>query len=187
MNILVAPYSGNLFYFRSDTTLIRAIDKYFVPECVSAVSIIPIVYFRCSRPGKAVAVRFAHRFIDAFGYGILIRPELAETITDNRPFIANALDYTSHIPLDIFPLEQYADHAASHPFRIAINGIQVFKEVVHPELADIHTLISRITPLCSTRVGDFIACELAFPLSVDKGEYITGEISGKRVIGFQVL
>lgn len=161
-------------------------EKYFIPDYVNSISLIPIVYFKCSRPGKSVPIKFAPRFIDSYGYGILIRPELSDSINSHREFISNALDFTSVIPLDTFSMEQYYDSFfREHPFSIKVNGEEVFQDLANPSKAEIYETIFRLTSYCATRVGDFIAFELANSLTVKKGENITANIP-KQIISFLV-
>ena len=59
MNIIVSPYGKESFYCRPDSTLIRALDEYYIPDQVEKVSAVPVMYIKTLRAGKAIANRFA--------------------------------------------------------------------------------------------------------------------------------
>ncbi|MBQ0006764.1 MAG: hypothetical protein KBS57_05115, partial [Alistipes sp.] len=107
MNILTVSHDYSSFRFRPDSTLTRSQETYYLPDFVSSVSFSPILFFRCSRPGKSVEKKFAHRYVDSFGHGIFLYPELSDGINGNREFISSALDFSSIIPLTTHPLSDY--------------------------------------------------------------------------------
>lgn len=180
MNILTVSHDYSFSGFRPDSTLIRALDSYYVPDYVTGLEFVPVVCFRCGRPGKSIERRFARRYIDSFGYGILLYPELSEDIVGHREFFSNAMDFTSIIPLSFRPISDYgailAEHEAYiplHRLRAAVNGRTVTESPIHPTYAIIEQIISDITRYSSIRCGDFISCELAAHIAVGREDRIT--------------
>ena len=56
MNILISPLSEGSFYFRSDSTLIRALTDFYIPDYVSEVAAAPAKPYRNSSP-DGISVR----------------------------------------------------------------------------------------------------------------------------------
>lgn len=172
MNILVVSHDYSSYRFRPDSTLTRNQEIYYLPDFVESVSFSPILHFRCSSPGKSVEERFAHRYVDSFGYGILLYPELSGRITENREFISSALDFTSIIPLGTHPISDYGSFPSFKPARVTVNGHLVAENPPHPSYDRIREMISGITRYVSTRTGDFISYELLPPMPAEKGKKI---------------
>lgn len=180
MNILTVSHDFSIFRFRPDSTLIRAQDSYYLPDYVKGLRFAPVVCFRCSRPGKSVDKKFAGRYVDSFGYGILLFPDLSEDIQESREFISNALDFTSIIPLNFRPMSDYGsfridneNSIPAHRLKAAINGHPVIESPSHPSYDMIGDIISRLTRFCATRTGDLISYELAEPIAVGGEDKIT--------------
>lgn len=194
MNIIVAPYLKDSFYCRPDSTLIRALEEYYLPDYVDSVSVSPVMYVKTLRAGKAVANRFAERYIDSYGFGILIHPTLKEGYFSNRqeyPFIENSLDYTSVIPLMSFPHTDIIN-APSHKFEVTLNYKSVIEELKFPSIDNLMNRISNISKYCSLRIGDFITFELSqpYPLNnmIKDSEHIRiiGSVDGERIFNFVI-
>lgn len=178
MNILTVSHDFSLFKFRPDSTMIRSQDRYYLPDFVDSVSFSPVVWFRCSRPGKSVEERFAHRYVDSFGYGILLFPELSESVRGERDFIASALDFTSIIPLQTHPISDYGAFPAYKPLKVTVNGHTLLTSPPHPTYDRLREIIAGITRFAATRTGDLIAFELSGHIAAGRESKIdlwTGE------------
>ena len=193
MNIIVSPYGKPTFYCRPDSTLIRALDEYYIPDQVERIAASPVMYIKTLRAGKAVAHRFAERYIDSFGFGILLHPTLKrEVFADEaeRPFIENSLDYTSIIPLLSFPESELAFH--THKFETSLNYKNPFGELHLPTYEEIMEKISTISRYCSLRIGDFITIELTpgIEISHQPGEEfpprLIGKVDEKEIFNFVI-
>lgn len=71
MNIIVVRPDGT-FYTRPDTTLERDPKDFYLPDDLSSVTAQPCTYVRIIKAGKAVPERFATRYFDAVGRGVLL-------------------------------------------------------------------------------------------------------------------
>lgn len=187
MNILTVSHDFSVFGFRPDSTLIRSQDRFYLPGFVRSISFSPILYFRCSRPGRAVEVRFAHRYIDSFGYGILLYPEVSEAIKENKAFAESALDFTSVIPNAIHPLSDYGAFPTFKPLCVTVNGHQVSESPDHPTYEDLRRMISGITRFTSIRTGDFITYALTEGIPVEKDSRICLRSGPELLTSFLVL
>ena len=71
MNIVVVRPDGT-FYTRPDTTLVRGARDYYLPEDLSSVTACPCTWISLKKSAKAVLERFAPRYYDVLGEGILL-------------------------------------------------------------------------------------------------------------------
>ena len=99
MNLIIIPAHEHSFYYRPDSTLIRDLSVYYRPDEVASLQAAPALAIRLRRPGKAIAPRFAERYWDTYGFGLILHPELQTAITGHREFLQNTLDYTTLVPL----------------------------------------------------------------------------------------
>ena len=72
MNILVKPYGSDMFHCRPDTTWERENKDFFSPECVNEIYWTPVVFARVCKAGKCVGSKFAGRYYDGIGCGMLM-------------------------------------------------------------------------------------------------------------------
>ncbi len=180
MNIIIAPYKEDFFRIRPDSSLIRAISDYFIPDYVDSISVVPILCIKTHRPGKALAPRFVNRYLDGYSFGLFLYPELSDSIISNRDFVANSLDYTSIVPKEMKPLDSEFNLAAS--LSMQVNDEIIFRDLTLPSKESVYERISSISHYCSLRIGDFIAFELTEPISVNSDDRISINQNGERVI-----
>lgn len=191
MNILIAPKEDSYFYFRPDSTLIRSLDEYYLPDFVEQIEFTPILYIKTLKPGKAVAKRFVTRYLDSFGFGSLLYPTLSNELNDNnahQDFVSNSLDYTTIIPLDKFKIEclgeldntgVLADKFVRPTFKI--NDTEISKDLIIPSLDNILERIANISEYYSFKIGDFICFPLTNKLKLKLGDIITLSIENKTL------
>jgi len=167
--------------------MIRSQDRYYLPDYVDSVSFSPVVWFRCSRPGKSVEEKFAHRYLDSFGYGILLFPELSECVSGERDFIASALDFTSVIPLQSHPLSDYGAFPSFKPLKVTVNGHILLENPVHPDYDSIRAMVAGITRYAATRTGDMITYELCGHIAAGRESKINLWCGDELLTGMLVL
>ncbi len=174
MNIIVATQKEDAFYCKPDSTLIRSIDKYFIPDYIENLTIAPIIYFKSRRAGRGISERFANRFIETFGYGVMIYPTLKSEFGNHKESMENALDNTTIIPLKSTPIEDYDDNSNyCPPLIIKINGVTKFEKLHNPNMGDVLKRFSSISSLCSIRIGDFVLFELSQErVKITEGDHI---------------
>ena len=168
MNIIVAPHGGSGFLFRPDSTMIRALEEYYIPDFVEGLAICPFVCFKTHKAGKTVAKRFVQRFIGDWTLGVFLYPTLKGQDRFNPVTIMmqQCLDYTTIIPNSFRGLEDYPPA----PVEITCGGYPLKSIPEFPSLEQIHERISAISALTSIRTGDFFAFELCPPIAVEAGK-----------------
>lgn len=189
MNILVSPYAEGSFYFRSDSTLIRMLTDFYIPDFIGSISAVPALFIRSCRSGKAVRPEFAYRYFGPFSCGLLLKVTAdTESVSGaDRIFVMNALDYTTVVPYDLLPIEKLHGYISGQtPFTVKVNGIARTQITACPDTGTLSDRFAGISRYCSVRTGDFLAFELADPVPVGKDERITAHFGTEGTIGITV-
>lgn len=73
MNLFIFPYQSDNFYTSPDTAICKeesAPLKYYVPDGIETLRVIPFAYIKISRAGKCIREDFAHRHYAVCGWGL---------------------------------------------------------------------------------------------------------------------
>lgn len=187
MNIIVRTYGGRIVT-RPDTTWKRGDDAAYLPEFINGASYTPVVFARVCKAGRSVAEKFADRYYDGIGYGILL---YAENLIDGSPegfAEASCLDHTSFLCWPVYGKQTLG--VEENIFRITRDGSPLFS-CTSVEKKVIESAISEVTRFCYIRSGDFVVSELAprSPLiSREDGEcHIEGTFCDNFAFDFKVI
>lgn len=167
MNIVVKT-SGGKVIFRPDTTWERKGEDFFVPDYIDSVSYSPVLYARISKPGRSVSRRFASRYYDGIGFGMLLFPENMIDGSEEGYAAASCIDHTSYLPVTLFnPVTLGVE---GNEFIIEKNGDEIFRCDALARAA-IDEAIETVTERAFLRTGDLVAIELQprLPLSSRDG------------------
>ena len=176
MNILVSPYGEGSFYFRSDSTLIRALTDFYMPDYIEGISAVPALCFRSLRSGKAVPARFASRYLGPFSCCLLLKARInpAMVAAADTAYVENALDYSTVIPYDLLPYGHLNGFmSAGRPLSVKINGLEKISVTSIPDMDSLSRRFETICGYCSLRTGDFITFELSEAVPVPRGSKVT--------------
>ncbi len=126
MNIIVSLFgsNGTDYCFRPDTTLEKESFDYYIPDGVSELTYSPVLFVRLCRAGKAIGEKFAGRYYDSGGFGVLL---YGESIIGSGAAaglsMASSLDKTSLLP---FPLiDKDVLEKSGNIFSLSVNGRSV--------------------------------------------------------------
>ena len=154
MNIIVRPYGSDRCCCRPDTTLERENRDFWVPDCLDRLYYAPAVFARISKAGKCVREKFASRYYDAVGFGIL-----AYTGNDDLA-LCSCADHTSILPMPLYDPSVF--EKGDNIYKVCIGGVQAFETRSDNHLKNaIEEAICKASALTSLRTGDLIATELA--------------------------
>ena len=156
MNIPVITSNGKIIV-RPDTTWERDNEDVYLPEFVDSLSWTPVFFVRVSKPGRSIGEKFASRYYDAVGYGVLLYPENLIDGSEEGFACASCLDKTSFLP---FPLY--------NPVTLGVDGNEFVLRCADRELfrssAGSRSLAERalveVSRRCYLRTGDLVAVEL---------------------------
>ena len=102
MNIIVKTSSGHITV-RPDTTWEKDNEDFYPPEFVDELTYSPVLFARILKPGRSVGRKFASRYYDSIGFGVLLYPENMLDGTPEGYAQAICLDHTSFLPSPMFP------------------------------------------------------------------------------------
>ena len=89
MNLVVVRPDGTV-YARPDTTLVRGARDFYLPDDFSFVDVRPCRWIRVLKSAKAVQERFASRYYDAVGSGLLLYGDGTDPLLDASTYIFDA-------------------------------------------------------------------------------------------------
>ena len=216
MNIIVSLFgsNGTDYCFRPDTTLEKESFDYYIPDGVSELTYSPVLFVRLCRAGKAIGEKFAGRYYDSGGFGVLL---YGESIIGNGAAaglsMASSLDKTSLLP---FPLiDKDVLENSENSFSLSVNGRSMNEHSMnehsinersvnersvnersvnrngtfacHPDFAGIPEILHRISVRTSLRTGDIVAVELGERLPIHAGEKLCGMLNGENIFSISVL
>lgn len=201
MNIIVSLFgsNGTDYCFRPDTTLEKESFDYYIPDGVSELTYSPVLFVRLCRAGKAIGEKFAGRYYDSGGFGVLL---YGESIIGSGAAaglsMASSLDKTSLLP---FPLiDKDVLEKSGNIFSLSVNERSVNERSVNersvngngtfacqPDFAGIPEILHRISVRTSLRTGDIVAVELGERLPIHAGEKLCGMLNGENIFSISVL
>ncbi|MBR5735590.1 MAG: hypothetical protein IKX60_02195 [Bacteroidales bacterium] len=167
MNIAVLRSSGK-YCFRPDTTLNREARDYYLPDGVEAVILTPCIYSRVVKAGKCISVKFAGRYVDNFGFGVLLDAK------DSDPLEAICLDASSFLSGETLPFSEIGNAV----FEVGVNGKPVFRQDSFSTSTLIDALVT-VSRRSSVRATDLLAVCLPASVVLHKGDHFT--FQGRKV------
>ena len=186
MNIIVKTSSGHITV-RPDTTWEKDNEDFYPPEFVDELTYSPVLFARVLKPGRSVGAKFASRYYDSVGYGVLLYPENMLDSSPESYAQATCLDHSSFLPSPTFPLQRLEEDGQ---FRLFRNETEIFT-FDHPSLNMIEDTLVQATKLLYIRTGDLIAIELASRKSLttrlDANTRVIGTFGHDKVIDFQII
>ena len=198
MNIIVKPYGNDLCQCRPDTTWERENKDFYSPECVNEVLGAPVVFVRVCKAGKCVGRKFAERYYDGVGCGILMYCKVGEDL-------CSCVDRTSILPMPLFnpiilddPKEfvvTRSSDSSSTEGHSSVISTERHSSVISTERSEWRNLLCEAlcsaSLLTSLRIGDYVAVELA-PLArlAEKSERevsVKGTFCENEIFGFKII
>ena len=124
MNLVVVRPDGTV-YARPDTTLVRGARDFYLPDDFSFVDARPCRWIRILKSAKAVQERFASRYYDAVGSGLLLYGDGTDPLLDASTYIFDpAAPNGSGYPLGGTAVgESPALPDVSSPFSVALANV----------------------------------------------------------------
>ena len=192
MNIIVKTHEGRC-YCRPDTTWEREDRDLFSPDSVNSYLYTPVLFARICKAGKCIGRKFAERYYDSIGYGILLYDG---TLMDGSAMAyaaSSCRDQTSVLPFPMY--NRVTLQEGSNEFTVEKDGSELFRTSCGSQKM-IEDAVSEVSHTVSLRIGDMVAVELADPAPLaGKGELgkardeirITGTFCGNALFGFSIF
>lgn len=196
MNIIVKPYKSEFFLSRPDTTWEKENRDFYCPDHIHKLNFTPILFARISKAGKCISNKFAERYFDAVGYGLLLSIGDYPAGDDAGYAAAMMLDHTSFLP---HPLYNPFVLNGENEFQIRKNGELIFS-YKDGDVEMIQDAIAKASRNTSLRIGDYIAIELEYPekiaervggnipdISTDNPIQITSQFCENEILNFKII
>ena len=186
MNIVVLTANGKTVV-RPDTTWERDNEDLYVPEFVESMTWTPVIFARISKPGRSVGLKFADRYYDGVGFGMLLYPE---NMIDGSPegyACACCLDHSSFLP---FPMKDKSILKGEIALRVSKDGAEIYaKTIMDPAI--IEKCLAEVTKYCYIRTGDLVVIELEPRGSLCSREdgrcELSGSLCGENCLVFKIV
>ena len=186
MNIIVKTSSCHITA-RPDTTWEKDNEDFYPPEFVDVLTYSPVLFARVLKTGRSVGRKFASRYYDSVGFGMLLYPENLLDGTPEGYAQAICLDHTSFLPAPMFPPQRLEEDCR---FRLFRNEVEIFS-FDRPSRNMVEVALVQATRLLYIRTGDLIAIELASrkPLTTrqEATSRLTGTCGQDKVLDFQII
>lgn len=187
MNILVRTYSGK-YIVRPDTTWERDNEDVFLPDFVDSVSFTPVLFARICKPGRSVSIRFAERYYDGIGYGVLLYPDCLLDGSEEGFACASCLDHTSFLPFPLY--NKVTLGREGNLFELSSGGEGIFS-YNGGRAETVCSAIEEATRYTYIRTGDIIAIELdkRKPLCTrsEGPVHIHGRYAVNEILDFKII
>lgn len=168
MNIIVSLFGSNGadYCFRPDTTLEKESFDYYIPDGVSELTYSPVLFVRLCRAGKAIGEKFAGRYYDSGGFGVLL---YGESIIGSGAAaglsMASSLDKTSLLPFPLIDKDLLENGGNSFSLSVngrSVNGRSVNEHSVNELLVNEHSVNERSANERSLNGNGTFACHPDF-------------------------
>ena len=166
MNITVKTAGTGGYACRPDTTWERENKDFYCPDHAGDIWFSPVVFARISKAGKFIGRKFAGRYWDMAGFGLLLYP--GDLLGKSLAF-ASLLDHTSYLPFPPLPKDVLGTDGGV--LTVEKDGTELFSAETGQDglTADaLEDAIAEASMYVSQRIGDIVAVELA-PASVLSG------------------
>ena len=210
MNIIVKTSAGRITV-RPDTTWEKDNEDFYPPEFVEEVTFTPVLFARILKPGRSVGKKFASRYYDNIGFGILLFPENLIDGSNEGYAQALCLDHTSFLPTPTYSRARLNEDRGFH-LRLGPKDIFTYPcnlteasgtdspdmpahaaaattNVASPNM--IEETIAEATKLIYIRTGDLIAIELSARMPLAKRKdgrvRIQGTFGQDKILDFQII
>lgn len=157
MNILVLTAERGRVVARPDTTWEKDNNPLYLPDFVNGLSYSPVFFARVCKPGRSVGLKFAERYYDHTGYGVLLYPEDMLDGSEEGYACASCLDHTSFLPYPVAESRAGAD--VEEDFNLFRDDSRICR-CASAGSGTMERAIAEATRYCYIRTGDFIAVEL---------------------------
>lgn len=157
MNIPVKTHSGKIIV-RPDTTWERDNEDLYLADFIERLTYTPVLFARICKPGRSIGIKFADRYFDGIGYGILLYPENMIEGCQEGFACASCVDHTSFLPFPVF--DKVTLGQEDNAFSLFFDGAKCF-EYSEGNCGMICEALSEASRYVYVRSGDIIAIELA--------------------------
>lgn len=185
MNIIVKTSSGHCLV-RPDTTWERDNENLYLPEFSSRTGFTPVIYSKICKSGRSVGKKFAARYYDDSGFGVLLYPE---ELIDGSPEGFAQASCTDHTSFMTLPASGSVPFEGGSRFTLEVAGSETFS-CSGIDRSVIEDAICEASKYIYLRTGDIIAVELAprMTVTIEEGKIrFLGRLNENIVTDFEII
>lgn len=156
MNIPVLTHSGRVVV-RPDTTWKKEIEDFCPPDFVDSVSFSPVLFTRIVKPGRSISRRFAARYFDGVGFGLLLYPDTLMDGSEEGYACASCLDRTTFLPLPVSENSILGDTGCKYTL---FRDVEQMYSCTPCSAARFEEAVEAVSKYVYLRTGDLLAMEL---------------------------
>ncbi|MDD2242869.1 MAG: hypothetical protein PHZ22_02490 [Bacteroidales bacterium] len=164
MDIFTFPFGLREFYARPDTSISED-TNFYAPDGIGGFLIIPFIYLKISRAGKAIAKQFAPRHYSNCGHGIHICG------TDEYSALPNKEEDFSYKKA----LYDSLDNSTFLSQTVKAEDFDFKKYATEFNIGNFNDSVEIVSKYMSLRSGDIIALELAPIAKINVKTHKNGE------------
>jgi len=164
MDIFTFPFGLREFYARPDTSISED-TNFYAPDGIGGFLIIPFIYLKISRAGKAIAKQFASRHYSNCGHGIHICG------TDEYSALPNKEEDFSYKKA----LYDSLDNSTFLSQTVKAEDFDFKKYATEFNIGNFNDSVEIVSKYMSLRSGDIIALELAPIAKINVKTHKNGE------------
>jgi 2-keto-4-pentenoate hydratase/2-oxohepta-3-ene-1,7-dioic acid hydratase in catechol pathway len=176
------------YYLKPDTALLRNNQAFYYPNFTKKIHAQICVIFRLCRLGRGIVERFASRYYDAVGAGVLLSAAdlLEQNIAERIPWdSAVGFDYSAAVSPDFIDLTHWSDST------LHVNACErtFQRDIVLTEekgFTIINRLISQLSSRMTLKIGDYIFMPVSSSFEIQRGETIETFFGEKKMLEMEV-
>lgn len=172
MNISILHTTGAITC-RPDTTLQREDAPLYIPDGIKKVEYSPILFARIVKAGKSIGAKFASRYYEAIGYGILLYFDGSEIF-----------DKSSIVPEILYSKQTLEKDDNAFAVRNALT--ELYRCTVALQQPRLEAALSKVSAIVSQRIGDIVAIELQESKELEVPCSLNGSYCGNQLFDFEI-
>jgi 2-keto-4-pentenoate hydratase/2-oxohepta-3-ene-1,7-dioic acid hydratase in catechol pathway len=168
------------FYLRPDTALLRNNQPFYYPDFTNELCGELCLVFRVCRLGRSIAGRFALRYLDAVGLGLLLTAAdiRRRCVEQALPWgAATGFDYSAAVSPGFIPLNELPDWSYE---------LQVTDTEASLLPFDVRSLTTAVIPglsqFLTLKIGDYIFIPVSSEFLLQRGQTVEASLTGRKLL-----
>ncbi len=190
------------FYLRPDTALLRNNQAFYYPEFTQRLTAQVCCIYRIGRLGRSIAPRFAERYVEAIGTGVLFTAAdvLQECVAKGKPWdMATGFDYSAAVSPEFKTvtgdeLQVTSENASKlqvNTSKLHVKSSDNSQLVTrHPSLVTRSpspvTVIAYVSRYLTLKIGDYIFVPMEEAREVKRGDKVEASLNGQCGVSIEV-
>ncbi|MCQ2185066.1 MAG: hypothetical protein MJY62_06640 [Bacteroidales bacterium] len=187
MNIPVKTYNGRI-YCRPDASRDKEDKDIYLPDSVTALYWVPVVFVKIGRAGKCIGEKFVGRYLESYSPGALLYEASAYEAGDLAT--STCMDHMSILPVNLRPLQELDDRQMDYILEVGGETVcslpcSEWKRMLEKAVVD-------VTARLTVHIGDLVCVELCEPVPLEGAKKenalgFKGVLTGEQIFNFSFI